>query len=253
LNGVFALMKVVSTLICQKVFSPKRTAMHLSDAHDHVLLYAREKELWTRNLLPRDEKHNKSYKNIDNDPRGPWTSGDLSARNSYSLGIYAITTPSGRVISGPPKGMYWRISKDKFDRMDRDRRIWWGKDGNNQPRIKRFLSEVMEGIVPQTIWFHDEVGNTQEAKKEVMAVVPPEAEVFQTPKPERLIRRILDISTVGGDLVLGAEGKGLRQLTRKTCDVLVRIPMLGAVESLNVASASSVLMSEWRRQRASAR
>jgi len=201
-DEVFGRQNFVSNVIWQKVFSPKSTARHLSDAHDHILLYARDKESWTRNLLPRDEKHNKSYKNPDDDPRGIWTSGDLSARNSYSLGLYPITAPSGRVIPGPPKGMYWRVSKDKFDQMDRDSRIWWGKDGDNQPRIKRFLTEVMEGIVPQTIWFHDEVGNTQEAKKEVMAVVPPEAEVFQTPKPERLIRRILDMSTVRGDLVL---------------------------------------------------
>jgi adenine-specific DNA-methyltransferase len=201
-DEVFGRQNFVSNVIWQKIFSPKSTARHLSDAHDHILLYARDKESWTRNLLPRDEKHNKGYKNPDSDPRGIWTSGDLSARNSYSLGIYPITAPSGRVIPGPPKGMYWRVSKEKFDQMDRDGRIWWGKDGDNQPRIKRFLTEVMDGIVPQTIWFHDEVGNTQEAKKEVMSVVPPEAEVFQTPKPERLIRRILDMSTVRGDLVL---------------------------------------------------
>lgn len=201
-DEVFGRENFVSNVIWQKIFSPKSTARHLSDAHDHILLYARQKEAWTRNLLPRDDKHNKSYKNPDNDPRGPWTSGDLSARNPYSAGIYAITTPAGRRIPGPPKGMYWRVSEAKFKEMDRDNRIWWGKERDNQPRIKRFLSEVMEGIVPQTIWFHDEVGNTQEAKKEVMAVVPPDAEVFQTPKPERLLRRILEISTRAGDLVL---------------------------------------------------
>lgn len=98
--------------------------------------------------------------------------------------------------------MYWRVSKEKFDELDRDGRIWWGKAKNNQPRLKRFLTEVMEGIVPQTIWFHQEVGNTQEAKKEVMAVVPPDAEVFQTPKPERLVRRILEIGSEPDDWVL---------------------------------------------------
>lgn len=98
--------------------------------------------------------------------------------------------------------MYWRVSKDKFDQLDRDKRIWWGKDGGNVPRLKRFLSEVMEGIVPQTVWLHDEVGNTQEAKKEVMSVVPTDAEVFQTPKPERLLRRILELASDSSDLIL---------------------------------------------------
>jgi adenine-specific DNA-methyltransferase len=98
--------------------------------------------------------------------------------------------------------MYWRVSKNKFEDLDRDKRIWWGKEGKNQPRLKRFLSEVMEGIVPQTMWFHQEVGNTQEAKKEIIAVVPEVPDVFQTTKPERLIKRILDLSTNPGDWVL---------------------------------------------------
>ena len=98
--------------------------------------------------------------------------------------------------------MYWRVSFQKFTEMDKDGRIWWGKNGNNIPRIKRFLTEVMEGIVPQSIWLHDEVGHTQEAKKEVMAVVPGSEDVFQTPKPERLIRRVLELATNSGDLVL---------------------------------------------------
>ncbi|WP_448480178.1 site-specific DNA-methyltransferase [Pseudoxanthomonas mexicana] len=201
-DEVFGRVNFVSNVLWQKRFSPNSTAQHISDSHDHVLLYAKDKSKWRRNLLPRDEIHNKGYKNPDNDPRGPWTSGDMSARNSYSAGIYPITTPSGRVIAGPPKGMYWRVSFEKFCSLDREKRIWWGKNGDNVPRIKRFLSEVMDGVVPQSIWMHDEVGHTQEAKKEVISVVPGEAEVFQTPKPERLIKRILDLATEPGDLVL---------------------------------------------------
>jgi len=196
----------VANVIWEKRFSPNSTAQFISDSHDHVLVYAKEKSLWKRNLLSRDEKQNQSYKNPDNDPRGPWTSGDLSARNSYSAGIYPITTPSGRVISGPPKGMYWRVSEKKFRELDLDGRIWWGKSGGNVPRLKRFLTDVMEGIVPQTIWQHEDVGNTQEAKKEVMAVVPSDADVFQTPKPERLLRRVLEIASNPGDLVLDSFG-----------------------------------------------
>ncbi len=201
-DELFGRSNFVANVIWQKRFSPNSTAQYLSDSHDHVLVYARDKPSWKRNLLPRDEKHNKSYKNPDDDPRGTWTSGDLSARNSYSAGIYPITTPSGRVISGPPKGMYWRVSKEKLLELDRDRRIWWGTNGENVPRLKRFLTEVLDGIVPQTIWLQDEVGHTQEAKKEVMAAVPEDVEVFQTPKPERLLKRVLELSTNPGDLVL---------------------------------------------------
>ena len=201
-DEVFGRANFVSNVLWQKRFAPNSTAQYISDSHDHVLLYAKEKSQWKRKLLPREDKHNQGYKNPDNDPRGPWTSGDMSARNSYSAGIYPITSPSGRVIAGPPKGMYWRVSFEKFTELDKDSRIWWGKKGDNVPRIKRFLSEVMEGIVPQSIWLHDEVGHTQEAKKEVMAVVPGSEDVFQTPKPERLIRRILELATNPGDLVL---------------------------------------------------
>jgi len=201
-DEVFGRMNFVANVHWQKRFAPNSTAQYISDSHDHVLLYAKEKSRWKRKLLPRDEKHNKNYKNPDNDPRGIWTSGDMSARNSYSAGIYPITAPSGRVISGPPKGMYWRVSFEKFRELDKDGRIWWGKNGNNVPRIKRFLSEVKKGIVPQSIWLHDEVGHTQEAKKEVMAVVPGDEDVFQTPKPERLIKRVLELATNPGDLVL---------------------------------------------------
>ena len=206
MDEIFGRQNFVSNVIWQKIFSPKSTARHLSDMHDHILLFARDKEKWNRNLLPRHKEHNKNYKNPDNDFRGVWTSGDLSARNYYSVGTYPITTPTGRVIQGPPKGMYWRVSKEKFAELDRDNRIWWGANGNNRPRLKRFLSEVMEGIVPQTIWFHQDVGNTQEAKKEVLAVVPEAPDVFQTTKPERLIKRILEISTNAGDWVLDSFG-----------------------------------------------
>jgi site-specific DNA-methyltransferase (adenine-specific)/adenine-specific DNA-methyltransferase len=147
--------------------------------------------------VPRSDDQKQRYKNLDNDPRGPWSSGDCSARNYYSEGTYAITSPSGRVIAGPPKGTYWRFSQKEFDRLNADNRIWWGKDGNNVPRVKRFLTDVKDGIVPETLWLHTEVGNTQEAKKELVSICDFEdsASVFITPKPTRLIRRILDIGS----------------------------------------------------------
>jgi adenine-specific DNA-methyltransferase len=137
------------------------------------------------------------YANQDNDSRGPWKAGDLSARNFYGAGTYPITCPSGRQLSGPPPGTYWRVSREKFDELDADKRIWWGADGNNVPAIKRFLSEVKDGRVPQTLWTYQEVGHTQEGKKELMAAVdfPNSDVVFDTPKPTRLMRRILQLAT----------------------------------------------------------
>ena len=135
-DEVFGRTNFVSNVLWQKRFAPNSTAQYISDSHDYVLLYAKEKPQWKRKLLPCDSKHNESYKNPDNDPRGRWTSGDMSARNSYSAGIYPITAPSGRVIAGPPKGMYWRVSFEKFTELGKDGRIWWGKKGDNVPRIK---------------------------------------------------------------------------------------------------------------------
>jgi adenine-specific DNA-methyltransferase len=199
-DEVFGRGCFISNVIWQKRFSPNSTAIHLSDSHDHVLVYARNKASWKRNLLPRTEKSDASYKNPDHDSRGIWTSSDLSARNFYSLGEYGVVTPSGKEIAGPPPGRYWTISKVKFLELNADNRIWWGVKGENQPRLKRFLSDVREGVVPQTVWSHEEVGHTQEAKKEALAFNA--ADVFGTPKPERLMRRILEIATNPGDLVL---------------------------------------------------
>lgn len=202
LDEVFGRSNFVAQCIWQKTFSPNSTAKYLSDMHDYIVVYAKDKARFSRNLLPRTALNDRSYRNPDSDPRGDWTSSDLSARNFYSLGTYPVTSPTGHVIEGPPTGRYWTINKERFLELDRDNRIWWGARGTNQPRLKRFLSEVMEGTVPTTLWLHQEVGHTQEAKQEVMAVVPPGTDVFQTPKPERLLNRILHIATTEGEWVL---------------------------------------------------
>jgi site-specific DNA-methyltransferase (adenine-specific)/adenine-specific DNA-methyltransferase len=204
MDEVFGPRNFVASIIWQKIFSTKNSARHLSESHDYIILYARNADQWRPKLIPRAAKQDARYRNPDNDPRGPWTSGDCSARNFYGAGTYAITCPSGRVIQGPPKGTYWRFSKETFDEQNRDGRIWWGKDGNNVPRLKRFLSEVKQGLVPDTIWLHGDVGNTQEAKKELVSICDFEdsPSVFITPKPTRLVRRILEIATDKDSLVL---------------------------------------------------
>jgi adenine-specific DNA-methyltransferase len=205
-NEVFGEENFIASILWQKVYSPKNSAKHFSEDHDYVVVYARNAEVWRPHLLPRTEEMEARYINLDNDRRGPWKPGDLSARNYYSEGTYSVTCPSGRVIEGPPAGRYWVVSKEKFLELDRDGRIWWGEDGNNVPAIKRFLSEVKQGRVPQTMWFYEEVGHTQEAKKELLSLIPfPDSDtVFETPKPARLIRRMLQIATEpnSGDVVV---------------------------------------------------
>jgi adenine-specific DNA-methyltransferase len=200
MDEVFGRGNFVANVVWQKRFSPNSTAIHISDSHDHVLVFSKLKNDWHRNLLARSEKSDSIYKNLDDDPRGSWTSSDLSARNFYSLGTYPIVTPAGRQVAGPPPGRYWSISEQTLNKLRADNRVWWGKSGDGQPRLKRFLHEVQDGVVPQTVWLNDDVGHTQEAKKEVVAFN--ENDVFTTPKPERLLQRILDIATNPNDLVL---------------------------------------------------
>lgn len=206
MSDIFGEENFVANIIWQKVYSPKNSARHFSEDHDYVLVYARNADAWRPRLLPRTEEMEARYRNPDNDPRGPWKPGDLSARNYYGEGTYPIVCPSGRELEGPPPGTYWRVSRQKFEELDRDARIWWGEDGNNVPAIKRFLSEVQAGRVPQTLWSYNEVGHTQEGKRELMAAVrfPNSDAVFDTPKPTRLMRRILHLATLPNesDIVL---------------------------------------------------
>jgi adenine-specific DNA-methyltransferase len=201
MNEIFGEENFIAAVIWQKVYSPKNSARHFSEDHDYVLVYARNGETWTPNLLPRTEEMEARYINPDDDPRGSWKPGDLSARNYYGEGTYPVTCPSGRKIDGPPSGRYWVISKGKFDELNGDGRIWWGIEGNNVPAIKRFLSEVQQGRVPQTLWTYEEVGHTQEAKKELISIVnfPNSDAVFETPKPTRLIHRMLQLATKSDD------------------------------------------------------
>jgi adenine-specific DNA-methyltransferase len=200
MDEVFGRGNFVANVVWRKNYSPKSTARHISEDHDHVLVYAKSGVIWAPNLMPRTDKQDRAYKNPDSDLRGPWKPGDLSARNYYGAGTYPITTPSGRIIEGPPKSMYWRVSEPKLQELNSDNRIWWGKDGTNVPAIKRFLSEVKQGMVPQTYWPYEEVGHTQDAKREVVELFGVDA--FGTPKPEALIQRIIHIATNENDLVL---------------------------------------------------
>lgn len=238
MDEIFGPENFVATCIWQKVYGPKNSARHFSEDHDYILVYARNAAEWEPNPLPRTEEMEARYQNPDGDERGPWKSSDLSARNYYSKGTYPIETPSGRVIPGPPPGRYWVVSEEKLKEMDEDDRIWFGSDGSGTPAVKRFLSEVKEGRVPQTLWKYEDVGHTQEAKKELLERVEfaSSESVFNTPKPTRLVERMLRLATSPDtdDLVLdffagsGATGEAVWKLNAEDGGnrrfILVQLP-----------------------------
>lgn len=201
MDELFGPDNFVATVVWHKVYTVKNSAKYLSVDHDYLLIFASDKEQWKRNLLPRTEEMQGRYSNPDNDKRGVWKSTPLHANKPYSAGLYQIVTPNGRIILGPPKGTYWRISEPNFKALNQDGRIWWGKDGNGDPSQKSFLTEVQEGKIPQTIWSYKDVGHTGEAKNEIRDLFP-EISPFATPKPERLLERIIQIATDPGDIIL---------------------------------------------------
>lgn len=198
-DEIFGRNNFVANVIWEKKYSPQNDAKWLSDSHDFILVYAKTKENWRPNLLPRTEEMNRRYKNIDNDPRGKWKSADFSVKTYNKSCDYPITLPSGRVVT-PPESRCWGTSKENFDKLVKDNRIWFGKDGNSVPSVKKFLSEVKQGTTSMTIWKYTEVGHNQDAKKEVK--VFNSQSVFATPKPERLIERVLILGSNPGDIVL---------------------------------------------------
>lgn len=203
MDEIFGASNFIATVVWHKMDSPKNSARHLSEDHEYLVLYARDADRWRPNLLPRTKEMVERYKNPDGDRRGPWLLSDLAARNPYDGGRYSITTPSGRMIEGPPPGSYWRVSRKKFDELDADGRIWWG-DGSVRPGIKRFLSEVREGVVPQTYWNWREVGSTRNAKREFHRLMEASSgeSLFVTPKPTSLLSRLLRIAADSDSLIL---------------------------------------------------
>ena len=197
-DEIFGRNNFVSTCVWQKKHTRANDANWFSDNHDFILVYAKSKEIWRPNLLPRSESSLKGYTNPDNDRRGVWSSLPLQAKSGTDPDFIHVF--SNGVSWSPPKGRFSAFSHEALDEMEKDGRIWFGKNGKNIPRYKNFLSEVKDGFVPTTLWFRDEVGDNQEAKKEVKAINS--SDVFDTPKPERLIERILTLATNEHDIVL---------------------------------------------------
>lgn len=199
-DEIFGRKNFIDEVIWQRAYAPINLKKTLSRSHDTILVYAKNfSDGYSLNKLPRTEEQNKDYKNPDNDPRGPWKAGNPSVGPAVERNIYEIVSPSGRVQL-PPKGRSWLYSKERFEELLADNRIWFGPDGNNIWAPKMFLSEVRDGVVAQTLWTYKEVGHNQDAKKEIKAL---EFEtIFATPKPERLIERVLTLGSNEGDIVL---------------------------------------------------
>ncbi|WP_276891322.1 site-specific DNA-methyltransferase [Eisenbergiella massiliensis] len=197
---IFGQANFVAELIWERAYSPKNDAKYISGSHDYVLMFAKNIENFTIGRLPRTEEANARYRNIDNDPRGPWKPGDISVKTYNAATDYPITTPSGRVVT-PPAGGCWRFNKETFESMVKDNRIYFGSDGSSVPSVKRFLSELkFEGMAPTSILFYKEVGHSQEGAKEVSGLM--DTAVFDGPKPVRLLDRLLTLANLNDDSIV---------------------------------------------------
>jgi adenine-specific DNA-methyltransferase len=204
LDGLFGRANFVGTVVWQKTLS-RENRTDLSATHEYLLVYARDRAAWRRrrNLLPLGEEQLARYANPDDDPRGLWTSGDMTAKagpGRRAAQFYEITLPSGRVVE-PARGMAWRFTRDRLDELIADGRVSFGPAGDSVPRLKRFLAETQQGLVPTTWWPGDEVGTTDSAKKHLRRLFP-RLIPFETPKPEELVARVVSIATDPGDVVL---------------------------------------------------
>lgn len=202
-DEIFGRGNFVNTIVWEKDAGRKNDT-DISTSHDYILVYAKNKSSWkkSRNLLARTEDQMTRYQNPDNDPRGPWRQGaDGTAKSGSDNLRYEITLPSGRVVT-PPSGNFWRFSQETFEIALRENRVYFGKKGDGLPVIKKYLTDIQDGIVPKTWWPSSEVGSNQSARRDHLRKLLPEIEPFATPKPEGVLERILQICTNPGDLVL---------------------------------------------------
>lgn len=196
-DEIFGENNFLAQVIWERAFSPKNDAKFFSVSHDYVLIYARSIEAFSIGLLPRSAESDARYKNPDNDPHGPWTSDNMTVK-SYSANYdYPIRTPNGTIYY-PPAGRCWFTSKERMQKLIENGAVWFGNNGGNMPRIKRYLSDVQQGMTPITIWKYLDVGHNQEARQELKKLFDEKA-YFDGPKPIRLLNRILTIANVKKD------------------------------------------------------
>ena len=201
-DEIFGASNFINTIIWEKRYSPQNAVQWFSENHDFMLVYAKNKLLWHPQLLERTDEMNARYTNRDNDPRGPWKAENSTAQGGHGTKsqFYVLTAPNGKKHY-LPSGRCWLYTEKVMAEMIADNRIWFGEDGNNVPAIKRFLSEVKQGIACQTIWKYQEVGHSQDGKKEIKTLFP-EGVPFDTPKPTGLLKRIIQIASKPDFIVL---------------------------------------------------
>jgi len=199
-DEIFGGANFLAQVVWERSFAPISLKKHFSVSHDYILFYAKNIAKALCNGLPRTEESNSRYQNIDNDPRGPWQSDNSTVGPAIPEKVYELTLPSGRKIL-PPNGRCWLYTKERFKELIADNRIWFGPDGNNVPRVKRFLSEVKSGLTPMTIWKYSEVGHSQEASQNLKKLFGGRS-YFDYPKPVGLIKRCLALYTDKDSLVL---------------------------------------------------
>ena len=222
MNEIFGEGEFVANIIWQRAFAPVNMNKYFSPNHDYILCYGKNVNEIIDFGLDRTDEANARYSNPDNDPRGKWTSGDFSVGPAVESKIYEITTPSGRKVL-PPSGRCWRVSKEKFEELINDNRVYFSENGNGVPRLKRFLSEVQDKSIPLTVWTYDKVGHSQDAKKQLNDLFDGKA-IFDYPKSTTLIKKILSLCTKPNDLILdffagsGTTGQAVMELNQDEFD-----------------------------------
>ena len=199
-DDTFGEKNFVASVIWERAFAPKNDAKYFSDSHDYIVIYAKNLIDFQIGKLPRTEEANSRYKNPDNDPRGPWASDNMTVKTYSANYDYKITTPNGTIMK-PADGRCWFTSKERMNKLIEDGRVWFGEDGGNMPRLKRYLADVQQGMTPTTIWKHEDVGHNQEGRQELKKLFD-DTGYFDGPKPVRLIERALLIGNLNSDSLI---------------------------------------------------
>ncbi|NBI68109.1 site-specific DNA-methyltransferase [Pseudoflavonifractor sp. 60] len=200
-DEIFGRANFVAQQIWEKKFAPQNDDKYITAVHDYILVYAKQKETWKPKLQKRTDEALKKFKNLDNDERGVWTSGDLTSKTKAAGHSYAIISPSGKEFY-PPAGRQWAPAYETYLKLKAENRLWFGENGDNVPRQKQFLSEIQDGVVPTTIMFHSDCGHNQEAKKELISILSKIGNGFETPKPTRLLKKLMNlVNFKEGDIV----------------------------------------------------
>lgn len=218
-DEIFGEENFIANIIWQKKYTQSNDAKFFSSTHDFILCYAKRSENFKLKLLPRTQEQDDRYKNPDNDPRGPWMTQPLHAKSgSKKDNKYSYTFQNG-VIWSPPAGTFPRFSKETLDKADRENQVWFGSKGTAVPRLKKYLNEMKEGVIPKTIWLYDEVGSNDDARRELKELLPENS--FDSPKPTSLIKRILSLTTEKDSVVLdfmagsGSTGHAVSKLNKE--------------------------------------